>query len=261
MDDHRVFRTKLENRGAHPVVVAVALVIVAFVGINLLFAGGDEKRPAAVSVSPSPAPSSSATSRPSASPAPAVVSIDSGDLRWGRNSVRVGAIEFSLDLPSGWEGFGPGYGNYVTKSARGPQGAEAKLFWAIDSDTAAAWTCAYLRSRAIGPSAADLAAAVAAVPGTDVVASPSDIVVGGLPAKHVVLSVRDDVGCDPGFFFAYPIVWGGALWPETVPGDTIRVWIVDVDGTRLFIEGATHEDAGPALDEDIQRMVDSIQFE
>ena len=43
-------------------------------------------------------------------------------------------------------------------------------------------------------------------------------------------------------------------------GDTIRVWIVDMEGTRLFIAGLTHDDAGPELDEQIHTIVDSIRF-
>ena len=44
-------------------------------------------------------------------------------------------------------------------------------------------------------------------------------------------------------------------------GVTLRVWIVDVDGTRLFIEAETFKEAGPKVEPEIQAMVDSIQFE
>jgi hypothetical protein len=263
MDTDLDFRAQLRDRGAYPVLLAAALVVVAFVGINLSAGGGEENSRAAVSVSPSPPPSAppSGTPRPSPSPT-SVMTPDEGYLAVGRNSLRIAGIAFSVDLPSGWESFGWGYRNYITKSIVGPQGAEAKLFWTSypeQGDSAAA--CAYLRSQSLGPSAADLAAAVSEVPGTHVVAGPSDVTVGGLPAKHVVFSVREDVGCDPGFFFMYPNVWGGALWPETVPGDTIRVWIVDVGRTLFFIEGATHEDAGPELEKEVEQIVDSIAFE
>jgi len=85
--------------------------------------------------------------------------------------------------------------------------------------------------------------------------------VGGRAAKHVVLNVREDVGCDPGFFFAWQQDWGGAFWAATELGDTIRVWIVDVDGTRLFIEAETNEQAGPELEQEIQQIVESITFD
>ena len=53
----------------------------------------------------------------------------------------------------------------------------------------------------------------------------------------------------------------GALWDRNYPGDTIKVWIVDVDGTRLFIAGETHTDASPDIWEEIQQIVDSIRFD
>ncbi len=44
-------------------------------------------------------------------------------------------------------------------------------------------------------------------------------------------------------------------------GDTITVWIVDVGGTRLFIEGDTHKAAGSDLEREIGQIVGSIRFE
>ena len=51
----------------------------------------------------------------------------------------------------------------------------------------------------------------------------------------------------------------GAFWPGTDVGDKIRVWIVDVGGTRLFIEAETKE-AGRDIDQEITRIVESIRF-
>ena len=33
------------------------------------------------------------------------------------------------------------------------------------------------------------------------------------------------------------------MWPRTPAGSTIRVWILDVDGARLFIAAVTSEQA------------------
>ena len=106
----------------------------------------------------------------------------------------------------------------------------------------------------------DLAAAVARAPGTKLVKGPSDVTLGGHPAKHVVLTVRKNVGCDPGFFYTWRDVYGGTLWPTTDVGDTIRVWIVAVDGTRLFIAAATTEEADAELKKEIKQIVESIRF-
>jgi len=172
-----------------------------------------------------------------------------------------GGIRFALSVGAGWEHFGPDYPNYITKSVLRGQGAEALIYWTDLPNGSLTGGCHYLRNQRTGPSVEDVAAVVAAAPGTDLISAPSQVTLGGHPAQHVALTVREDVGCDPGFFFTYPMVYGGALWPETVPGDTIRVWIIDVDGDLLFIAGATKAEAGVALEQDLADVVQSIQFE
>jgi len=73
--------------------------------------------------------------------------------------------------------------------------------------------------------------------------------------------VRRDVGCDPGFFYRWPDDLGGAFWTSTEVGDTIRIWLVNVGGTLLYIEGDTHAGAGPELEREVQRIVNSIRFD
>jgi hypothetical protein len=171
----------------------------------------------------------------------------------------VGGIRFSLRLrTSGWERFGA---ISINKSIVGPQGAEAIIFWATFPDGDYADPCANLLRRPVGPSAASLAAAVATAPGTDLVTGPLDVTVGGRAAKHVVLTVRKAVGCKPGFFYSWQDVQQGALWPRTHVGDTIRVWIVKVGGTRLFLEAETNTQANPDFEREIERIVESIRFE
>jgi WD40 repeat protein len=142
----------------------------------------------------------------------------------------------------------------------GPQGAEAVIFWTAFPDGDHADPCSNLVSSSVGPSAADLAAAVAAAPGTELVEGPSDVTVGGYPAKHVVLTVRDDSWCDPGFFYTWRSECWGPCWMETKRDDTIEVWIVDVVGTRLFIEAETTPQADSDLKQEIQQIIGSIRF-
>jgi hypothetical protein len=148
----------------------------------------------------------------------------------------------------------------LNRSIVGPQGAEAIIFWTSFPDGDYADPCARLLSQKVGSSAADLAAAVATAPGTELVTGPSNVTLGGRPAKHVALTVREKVGCDPGFFYSWRDVNGGALWRTTGVGDTIRVWIVDVDRRRLFIEAATTKQAVGGLRQEAERIVESIRF-
>ncbi len=174
-------------------------------------------------------------------------------------------VPFSFTVPgAGWERFGD---ISINKSETGPQSAEAILYWSSFPDGYYedpyghfAAPCAQLLSPPVGPSAADLAAAVSTAPGTELVTGPSDSTVGGHPARHVVLAVRKTVGCDPGFFYTWHDVKGGALWTATRVGATIRVWIVDVKGTRLFIASATTRYASSSLDKEIKQIIGSIRF-
>ena len=189
----------------------------------------------------------------------------------GENSLTVDGVPFSFLVPSeGWVS-GPiqklRYGGFwhgsllISKSTGGGQGAEAVIYWIGFPDGKYADPCLNLLFPSVGPSAADLADSVARARAAELLAGPSDVTVGGHPAKLVTLRVLADLGCNPGFFFTWPGECWGPCWMTTDVGTTIRVWIVDVNGTRLFVAGATHADAGPDLTQEIQEIVDSIEFD
>jgi hypothetical protein len=217
-----------------------------------------------------------ATGRQDRPARPLRASVDGGDYRPAQRLSRVvDGVRFSFEIPKCcWEQ-GPHmrvHGRFrdgkllISESTVGPQGAEAVLFWTSFPDGDRADACGSLTSALVGPSAANLAAAVARAPGTKLVKGPSDVAVGGRPAKHVVLRVREDFGCDPGFFYTWwprgprGQCWG-ACWLESSESDTIRVWIVAVGGTRLFFEAATTKQGGSYSDKDIRQIVESIRFQ
>jgi hypothetical protein len=184
----------------------------------------------------------------------------------------VAGVPFSLSVPDRSWGPGPirelrdGSGIregdlLISKSILGPQGAEAVIFWTSFPEGNQAAPCGDLLGSSVGPTASDLATAVAAAPGTELVEGPSDVTVGGYPAKHVVLTVREDRGCDPGFFYTWRSKCLGPCWMETNVDDTIEVWVVDVVGQRLFIEAETTTQADSGLEQEIQQIVRSIRFE
>ena len=192
-------------------------------------------------------------------------------LKGERFSRTVANVSFSFSMPAGWS---PGPLNrrspsrtlYVSQDIVAGQAAEAVFFWTGFPDGGDARLCAKLLSPTVDPSIGDLTAAVATAPGTELVRGPSDVTVGGHPAKHIVLTVREDIGCGPGFFYTWRDERWGPFWPGTDEGDTIRVWIVDVDGTRLFFEAETRHRAGfeydrEQLEQEIQGIVDSIRFD
>jgi hypothetical protein len=184
----------------------------------------------------------------------------------------VKGVPFTLTVPDGnWadgpitrlpDGSGFREGDIlISQSITGPQGAEAVIFWTRFPDGNQASACADLLDPSLGPAASDLAAAVAAAPGTELLEGPSDVTVGGYPAKHVLLRVREDRGCDPGYFYTWRGGCWGMCWVETNKDDTIELWIVDVAGKLLFIEAETTTQADSDLEREIQQIVRSIRFE
>jgi hypothetical protein len=235
--------------------LTAAAAMVAVVGITLV----------------SPSSSASATAQPGSSPNAASVGVVSHN-HGARQTLTEQGVRFSFKVPtkapgehSWWERFRVATGKYprgpisLNKSLFGPQDAEAIIYWTSFPNGDYTDRCADVLAPSIGRSAAALAAAVSTAPGTKLVKGPSDVTLGGHPAKHVVLRVRKNVGCDPGFFYSWREVSGGAFWRTTEVGDTIRVWIVAVDGKRLFIAAATGKQAG-GLEKEVQQIVESIRF-
>jgi hypothetical protein len=207
-----------------------------------------------------PSPSASAPAQPGSSPTAASVGLAS-DSHNARLTVTENGIRFSFlaRRSAGWERHGARKRPMsLNKSVVGPQDAEAIIYWTSYPRGDHADPCARVLSPRPGRSAADLAAAVSKAPGTKLVQGPSDVTLGGRPAKHVVLTVRANVGCDPGFFYTWRPQRLGAFWQTTDVGDTIRVWIVAVGGKRLFIAAATK--AG-GIEKEVQQIVASIRFE
>ena len=135
------------------------------------------------------------------------------------------------------------------------------IFWTSFPIAEHAEPCARLSSLPVAASVDDVAFAVSTAPGIELVSGPSDVTVGGRAAQHVVLVVLKDLGCDPGYFFTWRDRTTGALWPSTNVGDTIRVWIVKVRGTILFIEAETTTQASAQLESEIEQIVGSIRFD
>jgi hypothetical protein len=243
------------------VVALAALAAVAVVGIPLLTTGGpvEQVDPAPSVSAPTPDPSQTAEDAFWIRKIPA-----------GRYAVErvAGAVPFSFTVPKkraewadGWTAFGD---LYVSLDSVGPQAAEAVIYWTgftASSDNVGVEACGQWWGPPVGRTAANLATAASTTTGTALVTGPSDVTVGGYPAKRLVLTVRDDLDCQPGLLYTWQAPQGGPFWDGTEVGDTVRIWIVDVNGALLYIEGDTHRGAGPELGLEVEQIVESIRFE
>jgi hypothetical protein len=248
-------RSAQMNTFAKLAMAAAAVVVVAIVGINLLPSEGSSRVGGGSSPTSSPSPSAS----PAASPEPAAVFPPAGKLAVGRYAMTKGGVPFTIGVSTtDWESNGD-FG--INKGAGvGPTDASF-IFWLQTPVGVFSDPCNGTKGPPVGLSAAKLASAVTAVPGTDVVAGPRDVTVGGHPAKRVVIRIREDIGCSPNDFYLWYAPRADLARYATQIGSTISVWIVDVDGKLVWIDGETYKGAGLQPQRDIERIIDSIQFE
>ena len=245
------------NTYAKLALAAVAVVVVAVIGLSLRTPGGGVGDGGTTST-PSPSPSQAVAASPS--PTPVVVFPPAGNLAVGtRHHMTLEGVPFTFTVPtSGWTSNGSF--SIVNSGGESADGA-GFIFWGDAPVGTFADPCADKKGPPVGPSVAALAAVVAAVPGTQLVSGPTDVTVGGYPAKHVVITVPEDIGCAaPNFMLWY------APDPElaryaSAKGSTIEVWIVDVDGRTVWIDGETYKGAEPARAEELQKLIDSIRFD
>lgn len=241
---------------------AAAVVVVALIGYQFLVA------PNVSSPGPAPSQTDSPSLAPSAAPTVALAFPSAGPLSVGRHSLTLSGVRLSIELTTeGWISngdFGIDKGTYVDPDGNGAESA-GFIFWRNSApDNVYADPCAGTPlSPPAGPSAAELAAAVSTVPGTELVSGPSAVTIGGYPAQDVVLTVPEDIGCAPQDFN----LWYDGAPPDelgryaTELGSTIYVWIIDVDGTLVWIDGETYVFSSPEAAQEVQQIIDSIRFE
>jgi len=254
------WRTPHMNTLAKLATAAAAVAVVAIVGYNLLPANRG------VGGGPASSPSLSPTPQPSPSTTPAAAMPPPGPLSVGTYTIVVEGIPASFSVPApGWAidrfgSIGFGEGDFGQPDSAGLN------FWQSAPENVYADPCAHTPLSPLpAASAAGLAAAAATIPGTDLITGPGAVTVGGHPAQHVVFTIREDIACDPKeFYLWYDESTGGASggwrWGSEL-GSTHQVWIIDVDGVVVWIDSETFKGGKLDLDQQIQQIVDSIQFE
>jgi hypothetical protein len=109
---------------------------------------------------------------------------------------------------------------------------------------------------AVGPTAADLAAALGTLNGLTV-SEPVDVMLSDYPGKQV------DVRGDPADACAEVSLWdmAGIRVPGPGEGESERFVILDVDGTRLIVSTRLDPEASPDVAQALQSFVDSVRIQ
>ncbi|WP_456825759.1 hypothetical protein [Cellulomonas sp. P5_E12] len=112
------------------------------------------------------------------------------------------------------------------------------------------------RTLKVGPTAADLADALAAQPMRDGT-TPVPVTIGGYDGFYVELSVPDDIdvdACPGGKFFSWPGRW------QQGAGQVDMLWVVDVDGQRVVFDAWAMPGVSPQERAELQHMVTTATF-
>jgi hypothetical protein len=159
-------------------------------------------------------------------------------------------------MTGGWWQFGD---LFIAKSSRGPQGAEAIIFWTDVGRGNQARACGQWWGSPVG-TIRDWAEQ-ASKGRSELLLGPTSATVGGFAAQHLVFVVSDArKACDPGFFHTWKNPIEGPFWSGIEVGDTVRIWLVDIGDKILYIEADTHAYADPQLEREVERIVGSISL-
>jgi hypothetical protein len=228
-------------------VAAAAVVLIALVGVNLMARSGGVGGGPAASPTPSPTPA----------PTVAVGSVPSLLQPGTYLAADPFLMRVTFTVPAGWQGnIGGPYAVWLDR----PDGNAAVGLQISPALYADPCRGDLLQSPQPGPSVADLATALANLPGLQAT-TPTDVTLGGYQGRQLTLTApTSGSGCTPGLD-------GYAVWQLPLgainyltPGGSDRVWILDVDGQRLVIDSQVLPGQTADNTAEVQAVLDSIHI-
>jgi len=216
----------------------------------------------------------SPTQAPSPSPSDTIPTLGNdetllaGTYRLARSVVGVKYPSITLTVPDGWHG-----GGWLVNRPRGDEVPPVSVqFWNVDQVYRHPCRAANLFNP--GPTVDDLAQALVEVPLRNAT-QPIDVTLDGYAGKYLEWSVPADIemdadgsfpDCDPAadgtrYFHSWTGRGAASGRYQQGPGQLDRVWIIDVDGSRLVIDAFSMPYATSDEIEDLGEVVESIRFE
>jgi len=228
---------------------AAAVVVAAFLGYNYL-------------VAPNVGGPGLGDPTPSPSPSPTPAALRDGDLEAGTYAISPflspnNAIQFTVTVPEGWIGAGPGV--VPATGSTGPDGMGMSLGLKVnglysdpcndnlgDPDIA------------VGSTVDDLVTALASQPMYEATA-PTDVVVDGYAGKRMDLQLPSDIdfaSCQGGQYW----VWDAGPYAQG-PGNRWHLWVLDIDGFTAVVLTEDFESTSAEDQAELQALVDSLQID
>ncbi len=237
-------------------------ILAASVALSILAGCSGAAPTAAPSASPAPTPTQPPPATPAATPAPTATQAPSIATRQVRLNVTDGpeALRVVVDVPPAWQRADPEPADSHSV-VRGDTLPPTGMFvWFGTIANTYADPCGHLlRTPEVGPTVDDLIAAFADIPNLTST-EPVQTTLGGRPATHIELTVDDELPCPANSFYLAADEQGIYFFVDG-PGQVVRTWVLDLDGTRV-VAWAFHfpEATAEGLAEE-QAILDSVEFE
>ncbi len=227
-------------------IAGAAVIVVAIAGLSLVPGGG----PGGPIATPMPTPTMTPTPTPASFGSHALGALEPGT--YVLEFVQPFRITFTV--PAGWEKL------VAPATIWAEPASDARLgFMTVDNVFIDPCEPAGgLLDPPVGPTVDDLATALGSVPGLQA-SAPTDVTLAGFAGKRIDLSVIGAEGPCPGADTA--LLRGTVDAPAPGVGDDHRLWILDVDGTRLVMTQVARAAATAADRTELQAIVDSIEIE
>ena len=136
------------------------------------------------------------------------------------------------------------------------------IVWGDDADGVFSEPCSSTKAPPVGPSALDMTNAIAGMSSIELVAGPEPFTIGGKPAQMVMVRMPDPLPCpNDQFYLWYDTTIQGAARYASAAGNTVRVWIIEVDGKRIQLDGEYEPSSPASIDAELWAIVNSIQFD
>ena len=205
-----------------------------------------------------PAPKPTPVQSPAPRTLPDDSPVDPGTYMLGPSALRL-TLRITFKVPGeGWESWSP-YG--VGKAGGGSVAMGILTVANLFADP-----CHRRRGELeppVGPTVDDLTRALAKQPGIRAT-GPSDVTVSGFAGRFIELRLDpaiDFATCDDAFFSAGWITPDGDSVPVFGSQEVMRLWVLDVAGTRLAIWATSFPDAPTNDRAELAKLIDSIRIE
>jgi hypothetical protein len=202
------------------------------------------------------------TAAPAAQPLPDDLHTPAGEYFLAGDALYgVPPLRISFSVPSDrWRSWGPGI---LTDEpdARAVVGVSFIGVANVYADSCR-WATGGVQDPAVGSTVDELITALAKLPNVTAT-KPVDVQMAGFPGRYIELAIDDDLrfpDCDRGEVHFWVNSDGGSRYYQG-PGQIEQFWVLDVDGTRLMIEGSLFPEASTANRDELQQILDSVAIE